>query len=480
VKTLINNVTRLGVVLIALALIVGFSGFAITTSAQSSTETDFMTILNSQRISLGENSLAISSSLSSAAYLHSKDMAENNYFSHTSADGRTFDQRIIAAGYTSWTGLSENIAYYYGQPDAATIYNMWKNSPGHYANMTGDYTDAGLGVYTLNNYTFCTLDLGKNGSSVPPPAPDFALSASPGVLNVTPGASTTSAIKITSISGFSGIVALTASPLPTGWTLTLAPASPAIASGGSGSSLLSITAPSTASTGSFNFSVTGVNGAKSRNTTLTVNTQGVKTAPSAPQYLKATAGNAQVALNWSAPSNIGTSAISNYRVYRRTTTTSATLLVTLGNVLSYKDATALNGNTYYYLVTAVNPVGESPKSNEASATLAAPAVKVLNVAVRTNYSTYSRGNYGTSGYAVVTATDGSTGSQITGVSITLNLYYPNGALARTIYSTISSRGTSPVYFNLRSSDPPGVYGIKVSASKTGYLSGTGQAIFTVK
>ena len=35
---------------------------------------------------------------------------------------------------------------------------------------------------------------------------------------------------------------------------------------------------------------------------------------------------------------------------------------------SYTDLTALNGSTYYYRLTASNAVGESPYSNEASAT----------------------------------------------------------------------------------------------------------------
>jgi hypothetical protein len=99
-------------------------------------------------------------------------MAERGYFSHTSLDGRTFDQRIIAAGYTNYVSLGENIAYAYGAPDAAKVYEMWKNSPGHYANMMGDFNEAGLGVYSKNGYTYYTLDLGKSRSvTLPTPSP---------------------------------------------------------------------------------------------------------------------------------------------------------------------------------------------------------------------------------------------------------------------------------------------------------------------
>ena len=165
-KALFKNVKLFGIFLVALSLLVSLSGLPLAAFAQTSTETDFMNIMNAQRISLGKNSLAINSSLSTAAYLHSKDMAENNYFSHTSQDGRTMVQRVTAAGYTNWTSLAENIAYCYGAPDATTVYNMWKNSPGHYANMIGDFTDAGLGVYTVNNYTYYTLDFGKSRTPI--------------------------------------------------------------------------------------------------------------------------------------------------------------------------------------------------------------------------------------------------------------------------------------------------------------------------
>ena len=96
------------------------------------------------------------------------------------------------------------------------------------------------------------------------------------------------------------------------------------------------------------------------------------TAPSAPQNLQAAAGNAQVSLSWTAPSSNGGSAITNYKIYRSTSSGTETLLTTVGNVVSYTDGTVTNGQIYYYKVSAVNSVGESPQSNEASATPSAP------------------------------------------------------------------------------------------------------------
>jgi len=92
------------------------------------------------------------------------------------------------------------------------------------------------------------------------------------------------------------------------------------------------------------------------------------TVPSAPQNLVATAGDGRVTLSWSAPSSDGGSGITNYKIYRRTSSTSYSLIATIGNILTYTDTSVTNGATYCYQVSAVNSVGEGSKSNEACAT----------------------------------------------------------------------------------------------------------------
>lgn len=62
--------------------------------------------------------LSLSSQLTAASQGHARDMTNLNYFSHTSQDGRTFDQRISAAGYT-WSAVGENIAA--GQPTPEAV-----------------------------------------------------------------------------------------------------------------------------------------------------------------------------------------------------------------------------------------------------------------------------------------------------------------------------------------------------------------------
>jgi PKD repeat protein len=96
--------------------------------------------------------------------------------------------------------------------------------------------------------------------------------------------------------------------------------------------------------------------------------------PTAPTGLTASGGNGQAALSWTAPSNTGGQALTAYTVYRSTSSGTETALTSggcsglNGSTLTCTDTGLTNGTTYYYEVTASNPTGESPKSNEASAT----------------------------------------------------------------------------------------------------------------
>ncbi len=93
------------------------------------------------------------------------------------------------------------------------------------------------------------------------------------------------------------------------------------------------------------------------------------TRPSPPINLTAEAGDAYVDLSWEVPLDDGGSQITEYRVYRGTSVGDEALLkIVSGSLTSYRDTTVDNGYTYYYYVTAVNNIGESDPSNEATAT----------------------------------------------------------------------------------------------------------------
>ena len=187
--------------------------------------------------------------------------------------------------------------------------------------------------------------------------------------------------------------------------------------------------------------------------------------PSAPQNLVAFPGNAKVGLTWSAPSSNGGSAITGYGVYRGTlpggegTTPIATITGT-----SYTDSGLTNGQTYYYKVTAINSVGESSSSNEASAT---PQLPALSVSVTTDKPVYSKG----SASITVTVTN-STSAPISGASVTLTVKAPNGNTSQSTGTTINGQVTFSYHLT-----KPGTYTASATANKSGYLSGSGSTTF---
>ncbi|HEY0355704.1 MAG TPA: CAP domain-containing protein, partial [Flavisolibacter sp.] len=88
------------------------------------------------------------SQLELAAYNHSKDMKEKNYFSHTSPDGSDAGDRISAAGY-NWTSYGENIGQ--GYSNEQMVVNGWLKSPGHCRNIMNKlYRE--MGVAKVGSY----------------------------------------------------------------------------------------------------------------------------------------------------------------------------------------------------------------------------------------------------------------------------------------------------------------------------------------
>ena len=98
--------------------------------------------------------------------------------------------------------------------------------------------------------------------------------------------------------------------------------------------------------------------------------------PAAPTGLIATGGNAQVSLSWTASSGA-----TSYHLKRSTTTGGPYTQVSAPTTTSFTDTGLTNGTTYFYVVSALNAVGESANSAQASAT---PANTPVDVTITIN------------------------------------------------------------------------------------------------
>jgi alpha-L-fucosidase len=86
--------------------------------------------------------------------------------------------------------------------------------------------------------------------------------------------------------------------------------------------------------------------------------------PGRPACLNAAGGNGVVGLNWSAAANVAT-----YNLKRATTSGGSYTSVSSSLTgTTYFDTSAVNGTTYYYVISGTNSLGESANSPEASAT----------------------------------------------------------------------------------------------------------------
>jgi hypothetical protein len=94
------------------------------------------------------------------------------------------------------------------------------------------------------------------------------------------------------------------------------------------------------------------------------------TAPGAPTGLAATASSpTQINLSWNAPSNNGGSTLTGYKIEVKVGTGSySTLVANAGTGTSYSHTGLTPNTTYTYRVSAINSVGTSVPSTEASAT----------------------------------------------------------------------------------------------------------------
>jgi len=165
--------------------------------------------------------------------------------------------------------------------------------------------------------------------------------------------------------------------------------------------------------------------------------------PSAPAGVTAVAGNQQVTLTWTASAGAAT-----YHVKRTATSGGPYTQAGTAATTSYIDSGLTDGTKYYYVVSAMNSVGESANSTEVSAT---PAPMVGSPATPTGL-TAAAGNAqvglswtasnGANGYHVKRST--TSGGPYTQVSAPMTTSYTDTGLANgtTYYYVVSALNTA--------------------------------------
>lgn len=105
---------------------------------------ELLSITNQKRLTVGLQPLQLNTALSNAAAKKAADMFKNGYWSHTSPQGKTPWDFIVASGY-SYTMAGENLAKNFSTSPG--VVEAWMASPTHKANIVKPgYRDIGFAV----------------------------------------------------------------------------------------------------------------------------------------------------------------------------------------------------------------------------------------------------------------------------------------------------------------------------------------------
>ena len=121
----------------------------------ASIERQTFDLINKKRADAGLDPLVWNDQLAALARSHSRDMADQKYFSHRGSDGSMVDDRADKLGISNWSAIGENIAFERGFDDAASFaVERWMESPAHKQNLLDKrWKETGMGVAILADGT---------------------------------------------------------------------------------------------------------------------------------------------------------------------------------------------------------------------------------------------------------------------------------------------------------------------------------------
>ena len=150
-------------------LVVVSVGFGLVAGADSGSESEFVSLINSTRANNGLGGLQVDGGLQSHARNHTAAMIANGDIFHSSS------AELAAAAGSGWSRVGENVGR--GQ-SPSSLHTAFMNSSGHAANVLGDYNYVGVGTDTAaDGALYVTVVFMKKGetappTTAPPPPPD--------------------------------------------------------------------------------------------------------------------------------------------------------------------------------------------------------------------------------------------------------------------------------------------------------------------
>ena len=120
---------------------------------------------NAIRSAQGLKDLLQDDEMDALASLHSENMIAYDFFDHVDHEGKSPSERADDLDFV-WSSKAENIGYVpwfenvsgcgdtrSAEAIAECVVEGWRNSPGHYVNMIGDYNELGVGVVFTQDST---------------------------------------------------------------------------------------------------------------------------------------------------------------------------------------------------------------------------------------------------------------------------------------------------------------------------------------
>jgi len=197
--------------------------------------------------------------------------------------------------------------------------------------------------------------------------------------------------------------------------------------------------------------------------------------PSKPRNLTSTFQNYTVTLDWETPENTGSPIITKYLIYRKIDSLNyENIAFTNYNITTFIDSSILATSLTKYFVTAINPDGESEKSNEVSSNPIPSEPRNLTASFANNFVVLNWETPSNTGNPVITKYQ--IFRRVNG-SIVSNIGFTNFDIRTYVDSSVNISNTNYYYVNAINANGQSENSNEVSISNSS--KGTNLSVFNV-